>query len=107
MSYGEVFLENERQMSAYNFEVADVETLKRQFEDMERQVVRILEVGVGPQGQKLVLPAYDHVLKASHLFNVMNARGAIAVAERASYIGRIRDLCKLCASEWLKQQEAA
>jgi len=107
MSYGEVFLENERQMSAYNFEVADVDTLKRQFEDMERQVVRILEVGVGPQGQKLVLPAYDHVLKASHLFNVMNARGAIAVAERASYIGRIRDLCKLCASEWLKQQEAA
>jgi glycyl-tRNA synthetase alpha chain len=107
MSYGEVFLENERQMSAYNFEVADVETLKRQFEDMERQVVRILEVGVGPQGQKLVLPAYDHVLKASHLFNVMNARGAIAVAERASYIGRIRDLCKLCASEWMKQQEQA
>ena len=107
MSYGEVFLENERQMSAYNFEVADVDTLKRQFEDMERQVVRILDEGVGPQGQKLVLPAYDHVLKASHLFNVMNARGAIAVAERASYIGRIRDLCKLCASEWLKQQEAA
>jgi glycyl-tRNA synthetase alpha chain len=107
MSYGEVFLENERQQSAYNFEVADVETLKRQFEDMERQVVRILDEGVGPQGQKLVLPAYDHVLKASHLFNVMNARGAIAVAERASYIGRIRDLCKLCASEWLKQQEQA
>ncbi|MFN3856378.1 MAG: glycine--tRNA ligase subunit alpha [Caulobacter sp.] len=105
-SYGEVFLENERQMSAYNFEIADVDTLRRQFEDMERQVKRILEEGVGPQGQKLVLPAYDHVLKASHLFNVMNARGAIAVAERASYIGRIRDLCKLCASEWLKQQEA-
>eukprot|EP01030_Chromulinospumella_sphaerica_P016570 gene16570-16385_t len=95
MSYGEVFLENERQQSAYNFEVADVETLKRQFEDMERQVVRILDEGVGPQGQKLVLPAYDHVLKASHLFNVMNARGAIAVAERASYIGRIRDLCRM------------
>ena len=107
MTYGEVFLENERQMSAYNFEIADVDTLKRQFEDMERQVKRILDEGVGPQGQKLVLPAYDHVLKASHLFNVMNARGAIAVAERASYIGRIRDLCKLCASEWLKQQEAA
>ncbi|MBI1405918.1 MAG: glycine--tRNA ligase subunit alpha [Caulobacter sp.] len=106
-SYGEVFLENERQMSAYNFEVADVDTLRRQFEDMERQVNRILDEGVGPQGQKLVLPAYDHVLKASHLFNVMNARGAIAVAERASYIGRIRDLCKRCASEWLKQQEAA
>jgi len=102
-TYGEVFLENERQMSAYNFEYADVDTLKRQFEDMERQVPMLL-AKTGPQGQALVLPAYDHVLKASHLFNVMNARGAIAVAERASYIGRIRDLCKACASEWQKQQ---
>jgi glycyl-tRNA synthetase alpha chain len=106
VSYGEVFLENERQQSAYNFEVADVATLKRQFEDMERQVPVILG-HQGPQGQALVLPAYDLVLKASHLFNVMNARGAIAVAERASYIGRIRDLCKMCASEWVKQEEAS
>jgi len=105
-TYGEVFLENERQMSAYNFEYADVDTLKRQFEDMERQVPMLL-AKTGPQGQALVLPAYDHVLKASHLFNVMNARGAIAVAERASYIGRIRDLCKACASEWQKQQADA
>jgi len=104
-TYGEVFLENERQMSAYNFEYADVDVLKRQFEDMERQVTLLLGK-TGPQGQALVLPAYDHVLKASHLFNVMNARGAIAVAERASYIGRIRDLCKACASEWQKQQAA-
>jgi glycyl-tRNA synthetase alpha chain len=51
-----------------------------------------------------VLPAYDHVLKASHLFNLMDARGAIAVAERQSYIGRIRDLCKACAQEWVRQQ---
>jgi hypothetical protein len=54
------------------------------------------------QGKALVLPAYDMVLKASHLFNLMNARGAIAVAERASYIGRIRDLCKMCASAWVE-----
>jgi glycyl-tRNA synthetase alpha chain len=106
VSYGEVFLENERQQSAFNFEAADVDTLKRQFEDMERQVPRIL-ASKGPQGQALVLPAYDHVLKASHLFNLMDARGAIAVAERQSYIGRIRDLCKACASEWQKQQEQA
>jgi glycyl-tRNA synthetase alpha chain len=106
VTYGEVFLENERQWSAYNFEAADVETLKRQFEDMERQVGRLL-AAKGPQGQALALPAYDHVLKASHLFNVMNARGAIAVAERASYIGRIRDLCKACAQAWVDQQEAA
>jgi len=105
VSYGDVFLENERQQSAFNFEGSDVATLKRQFEDMERQVPLIL-AKTGPQGQALVLPAYDHVLKASHLFNLMDARGAIAVAERQSYIGRIRDLCKLCASEWKRQQEA-
>ena len=105
-TYGEVFLENERQFSAFNFEVTDVETLKRQFEDMERQVTRILE-HKGPQGQTLALPAYDHVLKASHLFNLMDARGAIAVAERQSYIGRIRDLCKACALAWVESQEVA
>jgi glycyl-tRNA synthetase alpha chain len=99
-TYGEVFLENERQFSAYDFEAADVEVLKRQFEDMERQVPRLL-AAKGPQGQALVLPAYDHVLKASHLFNLMDARGAIAVAERQSYIGRIRDLCKACAEAWM------
>jgi glycyl-tRNA synthetase alpha chain len=105
-TYGDIYLENERQFSAFNFEVADVETLKRQFEDMERQVPRIL-AATGPQGQHLVLPAYDHVLKASHLFNLMDARGAIAVAERQSYIGRIRDLCRACAEAWVAQQEAS
>jgi glycyl-tRNA synthetase alpha chain len=104
VTYGDVYLENEREFSAFNFEVADVETLKRQFDDMERQVPRIL-ASKGPQGQALVLPAYDHVLKASHLFNLMDARGAIAVAERQSYIGRIRDLCRACAEAWVAQQE--
>jgi glycyl-tRNA synthetase alpha chain len=104
-TYGDVFLENERQQSEANFNVYDVATLKRQFEDMEIQVPRILAESY--QGKALVLPAYDLVLKASHLFNLMNARGAIAVAERASYIGRIRDLCKLCAQAWVDQQEAA
>ena len=99
VKYGDVFLENERQHSAYNFEAADVATLQRQFEDMEAQVKRLLAMKAS---QSLVLPTYDHVLKASHLFNVMNARGAIAVAERASYIGRIRDLCKACASAWVE-----
>ncbi|WP_419316915.1 glycine--tRNA ligase subunit alpha [Caulobacter sp. ErkDOM-E] len=105
MSYGDVFLENERQHSQANFHGYDVAVLKGQFEDMERQVPLMLARDY--QGKSLVLPAYDMVLKASHLFNLMNARGAIAVAERASYIGRIRDLCKMCASEWVKQQEAA
>jgi glycyl-tRNA synthetase alpha chain len=101
-TYGDVFLENEKEFSAYELEVADVEVLKRQFEDMEREAPRILN-SRGRQGQKLVLPAYDHVLKASHLFNIMDARGAIAVAERQSYIGRIRDLAKACAVAWVEQ----
>ena len=103
-TYRDVFLENERQQSAFNFEVADVDTLRREFEDMERQVPVILDA-TGPQGQALVLPAYDRVLKASHLFNLMDARAAIAVAERQSYIGRIRDLCKACALAWAAQEE--
>jgi glycyl-tRNA synthetase alpha chain len=103
-TYGDVFLENERQFSAFEQEVADVAILKRQFEDMEREAPRIL-ARRGRQGQALVLAAYDHVLKASHLFNIMDARGAIAVAERQSYIGRIRELCKACAQAWVEQQE--
>ena len=106
VSYGDVFLENERQQSAANFHGFDVAMLQRQFVDMETEV-RSLLAQTGPQGQVLVLPAYDRVLKASHLFNLMDARGAIAVAERQSYIGRIRDLCKACAEAWVKQQEAA
>ena len=102
-TYGEVFLANEQQFSAFELEVADVDVLKRQFEDMEREAPRILQ-SRGRQGEQLVLPAYDHVLKASHLFNVMDARGAIAVAERQSYIGRIRDLCKMCAEVYVAQQ---
>jgi len=106
VTYGEVFLENEREQSAANFAGYDVAMLKRQFDDMEAEVASLL-AQKGPQGQPLVLPAYDRVLKASHLFNLMDARGAIAVAERQSYIGRIRDLCKACAQEWVKLEEAA
>jgi glycyl-tRNA synthetase alpha chain len=104
-TYGEVFLESERQFSAFDFEAANVEMLKRQFEDMAGEVPRLLAAR-GRQGQPLVLPAYDYVLKASHLFNLMDARGAIAVAERQSYIGRIRDLCKACAEAWVALEEA-
>ena len=101
MTYGDVFLENERQQSQANFHGYDVDMLKREFEDMEAEVPRLLAIR-GPQGQQIVLPAYDHVLKASHMFNIMDARGAIAVAERQSYIGRIRDLCKECAARWVE-----
>jgi glycyl-tRNA synthetase alpha chain len=101
--YGDVYLDNEQQFSAFEHDVAEVETFRRQFEDMERMVPQVLG-SRGRQGQQLVLPAYDHVLKASHLFNIMDARGAIAVAERQSYIGRIRDLCKMCAEAFVAQQ---
>jgi glycyl-tRNA synthetase alpha chain len=70
---------------------------------MERDVPLLLQ-GRGPQGQATVLPAYDQVLKASHLFNLMDARGAIAVAERQSYIGRIRDLTRMCAEAWVANE---
>ena len=103
LTYGEVFLENERQQSEANFHGYDVEGLKRRFEDMVGEVQRLLDMR-GPQDQPLVLPAYDQVLKASHLFNLMDARGAIAVAERQSYIGRIRELCKACALAYVEQE---
>jgi glycyl-tRNA synthetase alpha chain len=102
-TYGEVFLESERQYSSFNFEAANVAMLERWFKDAEAEVPRLL-AAEGRFGEALVLPAYDYVLKASHLFNLMDARGAIAVAERQSYIGRIRDLCKACAQTWVRQQ---
>ena len=105
MTYGDVYLESEREFSAFEQEAADIGVLKRQFEDMEAAVPTLLDAR-GRQGQPLVLPAYDHVLKASHLFNLLDARGAIAVAERASYIGRIRDLTKRCAEAWLALEAA-
>ncbi|MEO8813015.1 MAG: glycine--tRNA ligase subunit alpha, partial [Caulobacteraceae bacterium] len=75
------------------------------FRDMEASVPRLL-AEVGRKGRPLVLPAYDHVLKASHLFNLLDARGAIAVAERQSYIARIRELCKACALAWVTLEAA-
>jgi glycyl-tRNA synthetase alpha chain len=98
-TYGDVFLENERQFSAFEQQEADVAMLRRHFDDAELEARRLL-AAKGRQGQALVLPAYDQVLKASHLFNLMDARGAIAVAERQSYIGRVRELCKSCALAW-------
>jgi glycyl-tRNA synthetase alpha chain len=92
--YGEVFHRAEREFSAYNFEVADTERLFRHFEDAEKECAAILERG-------LALPAYDQTLKASHLFNLLDARGVISVTERAAYIGRVRALAKACAEAWL------
>ncbi len=104
-TYGEIFLESEREFSAFELEHADAAVLKRQFEEAERAAPRLLAER-GRQGQPLVLPAYDHVLKASHLFNLLDAAGAIAVAERQSYISRVRDLAKACAQAWVALEEA-
>ncbi|HEX3349986.1 MAG TPA: glycine--tRNA ligase subunit alpha, partial [Acetobacteraceae bacterium] len=92
--YGDVFLRAEREYSAYNFEFADTAILERHFADAERECAALLE-------RRLALPAYDQCIKASHLFNLLDARGVISVTERASYIGRVRTLAKGCCEAWL------
>jgi glycyl-tRNA synthetase alpha chain len=94
ITYGEVFKPTEREFSAYNFEIADTAILTRHFADAEVQCRAVLERG-------LALPAYDQCLKASHLFNLLDARGAISVTERAAYILRVRALAKGCCEAWL------
>ena len=94
--YGEVFHQNEQEFSAYNFERADTEILFQHFKDAEKQCAALLE------GKKLALPAYDQCIKASHAFNLLDARGVISVTERAAYIGRVRALAQACCEAWLE-----
>jgi len=94
--YGEVFHQNEQEFSAYNFERADTEILFRHFQDAEKQCRELLS------GKKLPLPAYDQCIKASHAFNLLDARGVISVNERAAYIGRVRALAQACCEAWLQ-----
>ena len=96
--YGEVFLQAEQEFSAYNFERADVDLLRRHFEDAEKECQAVLDVG-------LALPAYDQCLKASHLFNLLDARGVISVTERQAYILRIRALASGAAERWIESQQ--
>jgi len=97
VTYGDVFLQAEKEYSAHNFEHADTETLFRHFADAEAECTRLLDAEVA-------LPAYDQCLKASHRFNLLDARGVISVTERAAYIGRVRALAKGCAAGWLKSR---
>ena len=92
--YGDVFLRAEREYSAFNFEHADTDLLTRHFADAERECGALLAHG-------LALPAYDQCIKASHLFNLLDARGVISVTERASYIARVRALAKGCCEAWV------
>lgn len=94
VSYGDVFLRAEREYSAYNFEFANTEMLLRHFGDAEKECSALL-------ANNLPLPAYDQCIKASHTFNLLDARGVISVTERAAYIGRVRALAKACCESWL------
>jgi glycyl-tRNA synthetase alpha chain len=96
LSYGDVFLQAEREYSAFNFEAADTERLFRHFADAEAECRSLLA-----RSPPLSLPAYDQCLKASHLFNLLDARGVISVTERAAYIGRVRALARACCESWL------
>ena len=101
VSYGDVFLENERQMSTWNFEVAETDALFDLFRKAEAECARCLDA-------KLPIPAYEQAIEASHVFNLLNARGVISVAERQAYIGRVRDLAKgACAAYMEKNGWAA
>ncbi|MGQ0559012.1 MAG: glycine--tRNA ligase subunit alpha [Sphingosinicella sp.] len=95
VSYGDVFLENERQMSKWNFEVADTENLFDLFKRAATECENCLAAG-------LPIPAYEQAVKASHVFNLLDARGVISVAERQAYIGRVRDLAKGACGAWMK-----
>ena len=94
LTYGDVFLRAERDYSTHNFEVANTDMLIRHFADAEVECAALAARG-------LAQPAYDYCIKASHLFNLLDARGVISVAERASYIGRVRALAKACAEVWV------
>ena len=97
VKYKEVFFQAEKEFSAYNFEFANTDTLLKNFDSTENECKSLLE-------KKLSLPAYDQCLKASHIFNLLDARGVIGVAERTGYINRIRELAKGCGSLWLSSQ---
>ncbi len=97
IKYKDVFFQAEKEFSAYNFEFANTVTLLNNFESTENECKSLLD-------KKLSLPAYDQCLKASHIFNLLDARGVIGVAERTGYINRIRELAKGCGALWLSTQ---
>jgi len=114
VTYGDVFIQNEQQSSRYNFEIANTEILVRHFDDAENECQAILAASVDIDSgavksgsQIMAIPAYEQVLKAGHLFNMLDARGVISVTERQSYILRIREMSKACGGAWLEAIDAS
>jgi glycyl-tRNA synthetase alpha chain len=99
VTWGDLWLQNEKEYSRYNFEEADVKSLFEMFKVWETEALRLLDLG-------LVNPGYDCVIKCSHMFNLLDARGAISVSERVGYIGRVRKLARKAALAYVKQREA-
>ena len=104
VTYGDVFLQAEQEYSRHNFEHADVERLFRHFKDAETECRNLLAAGDRGERHDMVLPAYDQCIKASHTFNLLDARGVISVTERQSYILRVRELAKACGEAWLRTE---
>ncbi|MEE9313565.1 MAG: glycine--tRNA ligase subunit alpha [Rhizobiaceae bacterium] len=106
--YGEVFQQTEREYSRWNFDIADTKILLQHFDDAEAECKRILEApDIDPKkGREIIMahPAYDQCIKASHAFNLLDARGVISVTERQNYIGRVRDLSKACGEAFLRTE---
>ena len=94
VKYGDIYYDNEVEQSKYNFEIADTDFLLNQFDQFEEEAKNIIE-------NDLALPAYDYTLKCSHIFNLLDARGAVSVSERANYIKRVRKLAHMCAETYL------
>jgi glycyl-tRNA synthetase alpha chain len=102
VSYGDVFQQAEQEYSRFNFEHANTDILFQHFKDAEAECMSLLERGAAAERHLMALPAYDQCIKASHVFNLLDARGAISVTERQSYILRVRELARGCGAAWLK-----
>jgi len=110
LTYGDIFKQTEQEYSRWNFDVAETDMLLKHFDDAEAECARILDHPVDDPktGQKIIMvhPAYDQAIKASHLFNLLDARGVISVTERQAYIGRVRALTKMCADAFVLTEAA-
>jgi glycyl-tRNA synthetase alpha chain len=106
VTYGDVFLQAEQEYSRHNFEAANTDMLFRHFRDAEAECRALLEAGDrgSDKRHEMALPAYDQCIKASHVFNLLDARGVISVTERQSYILRVRELAKACGAAWLRTE---